>query len=697
MPIDVSVVYDRQSESVCLATVMPDRKGKKRSEPAYEETGRDRRSESGRRESTSHREHSRRDAPRSEPPIPESLQETSPPTTYGATSSIYSTNGRPRRDSESRSARPHLVEDHERRYEPVSTRHGDSKRYYSSGGITKGPRPENSQASVDGHDGSKPASARRPSHSSKSPPPRDWASGTSSSPVHESIGRMTINETLEGNFALHSQPDISAREAYEDDNIMTNELALSRSKYDTQAGSFQDKGKGIACDFSRPSMDLPESSKILIRGTRGGADSEKLDKNYTKRKSDFKKFFRTGRVFSTLWTEPFDDTMQSENDQFNTIVTYQVKFGQKVYSKIRRFVVVRKDERSCTCLPVTTYGGKGYKKRGLKLDNHGLIYSSSRPPRSVPGITKEPLRIILSKGAEKLNDPSYLHYTRVYTVETNVKVRDVGQLDAESQKLLKRYYRAAQLEGFSDDDEIAPTGRLNIPGRSNGPASFGPAAPGGNSFTGRKQDPGNDGRGNYEGSSGRYNQQSAWDNRGVAGQSNPAQPFYSGHATSSSVSTAPSYEYADVSQSVWSQQDSQISPAGRRSSQHSYQQPDFRYNPNFSATGRFASTQSMAPGYPGITFADETWSEGQSAQSSFHPDSARFGSSDLNPSQGGSYQAAGNPRYSIAASADPYYDPHTNQGGAGQHDPHPATGGSSHRPNLDDGEIHLAHGGRSSE
>ncbi|PVH81155.1 hypothetical protein DL98DRAFT_417097, partial [Cadophora sp. DSE1049] len=131
--------------------------------------------------------------------------------------------------------------------------------------------------------------------------------------------------------------------------------------------------------------------------------------------------------------------MQSENDQFRSKVTYQVSYKQKVFSKIRRFVVVRQADRSCTCLPVTTYDGRGYKKKGINLDDHGLIYSSRDPPPHIKGIAKEPLRIILSKGAEKLGNPSYLNYGRVYTVETNVKVKDVGDLDTESRRLLRSY------------------------------------------------------------------------------------------------------------------------------------------------------------------------------------------------------------------------------------------------------------------
>ncbi|CZT13512.1 hypothetical protein WAI453_012463 [Rhynchosporium graminicola] len=197
-----------------------------------------------------------------------------------------------------------------------------------------------------------------------------------------------------------------------------------------------------------------EYSKHVVKGTSASEATELLDRNYAKRKMDYKKFFRQGRVFCTLSTEPLDDPLQRD-DQFNTIVTYKVRFGQKVHSAIRRFLVVETDGRSCTCLPVISNGGKEYKKRDINLSHHGLIYSSRETPPRVDGITKQPLRLTLSPGADELPNPLYIHYGRVYTVETNVKVRDIGTLDDESKTLLKGYYREVQMDSFLDDEKHA--------------------------------------------------------------------------------------------------------------------------------------------------------------------------------------------------------------------------------------------------
>jgi hypothetical protein len=60
----------------------------------------------------------------------------------------------------------------------------------------------------------------------------------------------------------------------------------------------------------------------------------------------------------------------------------------------------------------------------------------------------------LSGGAKKLVNSSTINYGRLYTVETNVKVRDVGDLDIDSRRVLIRnlmglvIYRQLFLKSF---------------------------------------------------------------------------------------------------------------------------------------------------------------------------------------------------------------------------------------------------------
>jgi hypothetical protein len=152
------------------------------------------------------------------------------------------------------------------------------------------------------------------------------------------------------------------------------------------------------------------------------------------RSNDYKDFFQPGRVFSTLWTVPAPAV--EDNETFTSFV----KYGERVHTKIRRFVVVTQKKRTCRCLPVTSYEGRGFSKPDIHSSEHGPIFSSKRP-RNHPKITLKALRVQLSKGSEPLRDPSLINYGVVYIVETRVKVLDIGVLDRESIGLLNEYYR----------------------------------------------------------------------------------------------------------------------------------------------------------------------------------------------------------------------------------------------------------------
>jgi hypothetical protein len=333
------------------------------------------------------------------------------------------------------------------------------------------------------------------------------------------------------------------------------------------SSSYQVKGK----ERDQSTYQTPRTQeKRHIYGTKG--DTETLDDSYKVRNFDYQKFFRPGRVFSTLWTDPYSgttNTNDSENNQFMSSVTYVI-YKQKVHSKIRRFVVVRLRDRCCQCLPVTTYDGRGYRKKGINLDEHGLIYSSDKKPSSVQGITKAPLKVKLSRGAEKLVNPSYINYGRVYTVETNVKVKDVGDLDTDSRRLLRRYFNEVNITQDDDSDGMGPPQgpqqrAVEFAGLGGGviPQGYSVAEPSGLTVTSASmQADYNQPRG-YDRSSGGYSQPSSgWANADTfapAGQTlYPSAPNYNPqigvphHATTPAVrySTNPVYDMNRASSSA---------------------------------------------------------------------------------------------------------------------------------------------------
>jgi hypothetical protein len=61
-------------------------------------------------------------------------------------------------------------------------------------------------------------------------------------------------------------------------------------------------------------------------------------------RAEASKFFVKGRVFAMLWAETASATMhQGRRGTENTAITVG-RFGQQVYSQIRRFVVVKADK-----------------------------------------------------------------------------------------------------------------------------------------------------------------------------------------------------------------------------------------------------------------------------------------------------------------------------------------------------------------
>ena len=136
---------------------------------------------------------------------------------------------------------------------------------------------------------------------------------------------------------------------------------------------------------------------------------ETIDPSYQVRNNDWKDFFRIGRVFSTLWT----DSLGNNASKVDPTFVSEVKYGERVYSKIRRFIVVREGDRAVSCLPVTSYASAGIRKSGIRLNEHGFIYSRNKP-RRVEEMCSRPLKLNLGRGAAHLKDPSLVNVRLVF-------------------------------------------------------------------------------------------------------------------------------------------------------------------------------------------------------------------------------------------------------------------------------------------
>ncbi|KAK3656385.1 hypothetical protein LTR56_003087 [Elasticomyces elasticus] len=120
-------------------------------------------------------------------------------------------------------------------------------------------------------------------------------------------------------------------------------------------------------------------------------------------------------------------------------------FGNAVYSKVRRFVVVREAEHFCSALPITNYGSRGVSKVGTKKSEHSIIHTGRLPPQPTPGerpsrgedgMRSRAIRVVPDGPDNQLDAMSRLDYAKVHTIQHNIKVAPVGIVHPDSRAAL---------------------------------------------------------------------------------------------------------------------------------------------------------------------------------------------------------------------------------------------------------------------
>jgi hypothetical protein len=119
---------------------------------------------------------------------------------------------------------------------------------------------------------------------------------------------------------------------------------------------------------------------------------------------------------------------------------------------------------------ITTYGNQGALKRGCKASEHTIVYLEGTQPTWLSGerekgMTKEPIMIEPTDAQETMQCVSRLRCGKIYSIEWNVKVRDIGMVASRDKAKLLRYYREEQNEGFDPDDNYHGDDSSQIPSR----------------------------------------------------------------------------------------------------------------------------------------------------------------------------------------------------------------------------------------
>ena len=81
-----------------------------------------------------------------------------------------------------------------------------------------------------------------------------------------------------------------------------------------------------------------------------------------------------------------------------------------------------------------TYGNKGCNKRGVKPKKHGIAYAKGLKPRLLekePKLGFPPVPIQLDMEGERLAKESRINYSKLITVEQNIKVCFIGHVVPE--------------------------------------------------------------------------------------------------------------------------------------------------------------------------------------------------------------------------------------------------------------------------
>lgn len=131
------------------------------------------------------------------------------------------------------------------------------------------------------------------------------------------------------------------------------------------------------------------------------------------------------------WPEPGGDSLRDH-------------WGPRVFVKIRRFVVIRPRATFCLCLPIHTYQGQATTKPGLSIQDHAAVIEEGQEMiahEEEEDLTKEPLSIKIENPDVGSVDPmSRINFGKVYTVEYNVKVRNIGRIIPSSIHKMDQYF-----------------------------------------------------------------------------------------------------------------------------------------------------------------------------------------------------------------------------------------------------------------
>lgn len=155
----------------------------------------------------------------------------------------------------------------------------------------------------------------------------------------------------------------------------------------------------------------------------------------------------------TLQTEPLGDERKSDSH-----FTLRGLYGDLLYQKVRRFIVIAEAERHCLAMsvflheqqgitptddlrPISSYGDKGVANQGVNKADHGIVYIGNVAPEPSPDelptrgedpMVEIAIRITPDNRTEKLRSKSRIQYSKLQTIEHYVRAKSIGMVHEKS-------------------------------------------------------------------------------------------------------------------------------------------------------------------------------------------------------------------------------------------------------------------------
>ena len=99
---------------------------------------------------------------------------------------------------------------------------------------------------------------------------------------------------------------------------------------------------------------------------------------------------------------------------------------------------------------ISTYGDRGTAKNLVDQREHSIIYTGDTAPRKLAeekNLTKDPIQVIALEGHE-LEELSRVNFAKLYPVEHNVKVLEMGKVAKNDMRTFLGYWQNETEKGF---------------------------------------------------------------------------------------------------------------------------------------------------------------------------------------------------------------------------------------------------------